>query len=204
MDEELAGSLASQAAVAFENAKLIQDIKDLFESFVKAAVTAIEQRDPTTSGHSERVAVLTVGLAERVDAAAGGPLAGVHFSRDQLRELRYAGLLHDFGKVGVREKILVKGKKLYSGQMNAIRQRFAYVDKALETEHLRRTLEALESGRSGRTTSRRSTRSTRAGAPRRRDGTPGGGAARTSRRWSRRTPSARRRRTCPRATIRRP
>ncbi len=146
VDEELAGSLASQAAVAFENAKLIQDIKDLFESFVKAAVTAIEQRDPTTSGHSERVAVLTVGLAERVDAAAGGPLAGVHFSRDQLRELRYAGLLHDFGKVGVREKILVKGKKLYSGQLNAIRQRFAYVDKALETEHLRRTLEAIRAG----------------------------------------------------------
>ncbi len=146
VDEELADSLASQAAVAFENAKLIQDIKDLFESFVTAAVKAIEQRDPTTSGHSERVAILTVGLAERVDAASAGPLAGVCFSRDQLRELRYAGLLHDFGKVGVREKFLVKGKKLYIGQMNAIRQRFAYVGKSLEAEHLRRKLEAIRSG----------------------------------------------------------
>ena len=147
VDQDLAESLASQAAVAFENAKLIQDIKDLFESFVKAAVTAIEQRDPTTSGHSERVAVLTVGLAERVDSMTTGPLGAWRFTRDQLRELRYAGLLHDFGKVGVREKFLIKEKKLYSGQMNAIRQRFAYVRKALEAEHLRRKLEAVLSGR---------------------------------------------------------
>jgi HD-GYP domain-containing protein (c-di-GMP phosphodiesterase class II) len=146
VDEELVGSLASQAAVAFENAKLIQDIKDLFESFVKAAVTAIEQRDPTTSGHSERVALLTVGLAERVDAVSAGPLAGFCFSRDQLRELRYAGLLHDFGKVGVREDVLVKGKKLYDDQLNEIRRRFEYVGKSLEAEHLRRKLDAVRSG----------------------------------------------------------
>ena len=68
VDEELAISLASQAAVAFENTDLIQRIRTLFETFVHAAVAAIEQRDPTTSGHSERVAILTVGLIERVDA----------------------------------------------------------------------------------------------------------------------------------------
>jgi HD-GYP domain-containing protein (c-di-GMP phosphodiesterase class II) len=146
VDEELAGSLASQAAVAFENAKLLRDIKHLFDSFVHAAVTAIEQRDPTTSGHSERVAVLTVGLAERVDRIATGRLAEVRLTRDQLQELRYAALLHDFGKVGVREKVLVKGKKLYFGQMNAIQQRFGYIGKSLEVEHLRRKLEAQSGG----------------------------------------------------------
>ena len=66
---------------------------------------AIEQRDPTTSGHSERVAVLTVGLAEKVDAVTAGPLARLSFTRDQLQEIRYASLLHDFGKVGVQEKV---------------------------------------------------------------------------------------------------
>ncbi len=145
VDEELAESLASQAAVAFENAKLLQDIRDLFEAFVRAAVTAIEQRDPTTSGHSERVAVLTVGLAERVDAASSGPFAEVRLDRDELRELRYAALLHDFGKVGVREKVLVKGKKLYFGQLAAIQQRFAYIGKSLEVDHLRRKLDAITS-----------------------------------------------------------
>jgi HD-GYP domain-containing protein (c-di-GMP phosphodiesterase class II) len=147
VDEELVTSLASQAAVAFENTKLIQDIKNLFESFVSAAVTAIEQRDPTTSGHSGRVATLTVGLAERVDALETGGFRDVRFSRDQLQEIRYASLLHDFGKVGVREKVLIKGKKLYVGEMQLIRQRFSYIKRTLESEHLRGKLEQLLSGR---------------------------------------------------------
>jgi HD-GYP domain-containing protein (c-di-GMP phosphodiesterase class II) len=147
VDQELVTSLASQAAVAFENTLLIKDIKSLFDSFVRAAVTAIEQRDPTTSGHSERVAALTVSLAEEVDGVASGPLREQRFTRDQLQELRYASLLHDFGKVGVREKVLIKGKKLYVGEMLVVRQRFAYVKRTLEAEYLRAKLDQVLSGR---------------------------------------------------------
>ena len=75
VDEELVKSLASQAAVAFENTQLIDEIKTLFNAFVYASVTAVEQRDPTTSGHSRRVAELTVGLAETVDALNAGPFS---------------------------------------------------------------------------------------------------------------------------------
>jgi HD-GYP domain-containing protein (c-di-GMP phosphodiesterase class II) len=146
VDEELVTSLASQAAVAFENARLIQDIKDLFDAFVKASVTAIESRDPTTSGHSSRVATLTVGIGEKLDGIDTGPFRDVRFTRDQLQEIRYASLLHDFGKVGVREKVLIKGKKLYVGEMLLIRQRFAYIKRTLEAEHLRAKLEQLQSG----------------------------------------------------------
>ena len=145
-DEELASSLASQAAVAFQNAKLLQDIQDLFENFVKAAAYAIEQRDETTKGHSERVAILTVGLARHVDAIPHGPLANVRLNDDQMRELEYAALLHDFGKVGVREKVLLKEKKLLGSQLAAIQHRFAFIAKSLEADHLRRKLEALQSG----------------------------------------------------------
>jgi HD-GYP domain-containing protein (c-di-GMP phosphodiesterase class II) len=147
VDEELVSSLASQAAVAFENTLLLQDIKRLFDSFVDAAVTAIESRDPTTSGHSRRVATLTVGLAEKVDAVDAGPFRNVSFSKDQLQEIRYASLLHDFGKVGVREKVLIKGKKLYVGEMLLIRQRFAYIKRSVEAEHLRAKLEQLQARR---------------------------------------------------------
>jgi len=146
IDERLAGSLASQAAVAFENADLIQRMRALFDTFVHAAVAAIEQRDPTTSGHSERVAILTVGLAERVDAITFGPLAATRFTADQVEEVRYAALLHDFGKVAVQEKFLRKGKKLYASQAIAIRQRFAYILKAIEAAHLRARLQAAEAG----------------------------------------------------------
>jgi HD-GYP domain-containing protein (c-di-GMP phosphodiesterase class II) len=146
VDQELVTSLTSQAAVAFENTLLIQDIRNLFDSFVQASVTAIESRDPTTSGHSERVAKLTVGLAEKVDALDAGPFREVRFSRDQLQEIRYASLLHDFGKVGVREKVLIKGKKLYVGELLLIRQRFAYVKRTLEAEHYRAKLDQVLAG----------------------------------------------------------
>jgi HD-GYP domain-containing protein (c-di-GMP phosphodiesterase class II) len=142
VDEELVTSLASQAAVALENNILIQDIRNLFDSLVRASVTAIEQRDPTTSGHSGRVAILTVGLAERVDALDSGRFRDVGFTPDQMQEIRYAGLLHDFGKVGVREKVLIKGKKLYVGEMLLIRQRMAYIKRTLEVEHLRAAVDA--------------------------------------------------------------
>ena len=148
VDEELVTSLASQAAVAYENTRLIQEIKHLFDSFVRASVTAIESRDPTTSGHSGRVAILTVGTAEKVDAIDAGPFRDVRFTRDQLQEIRYASLLHDFGKVGVREKVLIKGKKLYVGEMLVLRQRFAYIKRTLEAQHLRAKLDQVQAGRS--------------------------------------------------------
>jgi HD-GYP domain-containing protein (c-di-GMP phosphodiesterase class II) len=123
---ELVTALASQGAVAIENSLLYEDIERLFEGFVTAAVTAIESRDPTTYGHSSRVAQMSVALAEVVDRGGGqGPHRSVRFSREQLRELRYAGLLHDFGKVGVREQVLIKQKKLYPLNVDLIRLRFA-------------------------------------------------------------------------------
>ncbi len=141
--QELAASLASQAAVALENNLLYRDIQRLFEGFVKASVTAIESRDPTTFGHSERVAKLTVGLAEVVDRAEAGPYKNIHFSREEIQELRYASLLHDFGKVGVREEVLVKAKKLYPSQLELIRKRFQYIRKVLELDTARKKLDHL-------------------------------------------------------------
>ncbi|MCB9705747.1 MAG: GAF domain-containing protein [Myxococcales bacterium] len=119
-DERLCASLAAQGAVALENARLYAEIQGLFEGFVRASVKAIEQRDPTTSGHSQRVASLTVRFAEVIDGLGQGPYADHRFSREELRELEYAGLLHDFGKVGVREQVLVKAKKLHGHQLELI------------------------------------------------------------------------------------
>ena len=146
VDKELVASLTSQAAVAFENADLLKRMRDLFDDFVDAAVTAVEQRDPTTSGHSKRVALLTVGLMEKVDQIQSGPLANERYTHDQVEEVRYAALLHDFGKVAVQERYLRKERKLYAGQLIALRQRFAYILRSLEADYLRERLRALESG----------------------------------------------------------
>ncbi len=142
--EGLVGMVAAQAGVSLENALLYEEIQGLFESFVKASVEAIESRDPTTSGHSRRVANLTVELAKTVDHIGDGPFKLAHFSRDDLREIEYASLLHDFGKIGVREKVLVKSKKLYDDRLDVVRMRFEYAWKAMEVELLQRKLAMLE------------------------------------------------------------
>jgi HD-GYP domain-containing protein (c-di-GMP phosphodiesterase class II) len=140
---ELVSSLASLAAVTLEKNMLYESIQNLFEGFVKASVKAIESRDPTTSGHSERVALLSVGLAQAVDRLDDGPLARLRFSQEELRELRYASLLHDFGKVGVRERVLIKAKKLYPGDERELRTRAMFVRAAIRADGYKRQLDTL-------------------------------------------------------------
>lgn len=142
--EELVMSVAGQAAVAIQNNNLIQEIETLFEGFVTAAVSAIEARDPTTSGHSFRVADLTVGLAEVVDRLDSGTFRDITFNSEQMKEIRYASLLHDFGKVGVREKVLVKAKKLESYEVDIIKWRFHYILKDIEYRTAQKKLEYLK------------------------------------------------------------
>ncbi|HET9741936.1 MAG TPA: HD domain-containing phosphohydrolase [Terriglobales bacterium] len=146
--QEIVASLGSQAAVAVENSRLYGSIQRLFEGFVLASVTAIEARDPTTSGHSFRVANLTVALAEAAQRRGTGPYGDLRFTREEMREIRYASLLHDFGKVGVREEVLVKAKKLYPSQLELVKQRFEFVKRSMEAEKLQRSLDyVLEKGR---------------------------------------------------------
>lgn len=141
---EYAEIVAHQAGIALENALLTEEKEQLFEGFVHAAVGAIEQRDPTTSGHSHRVARLTVETARMLDRVSSGPYATLTFNDDQLKEIEYASLLHDFGKLGVREEVLVKSKKLYPWQEDLIRERFEHVRSRFEIEYLRDMIKYLK------------------------------------------------------------
>jgi len=147
--EQLAGSVASQAAVAVENRRLYESVERLFEGFVQAAVTAIESRDPTTSGHSFRVADLCAALARAVSACGSGPYRGVRFTDDELIELRYAALLHDFGKVGVREQVLIKANKLYPWELERVRLRAELIRRGLALRVMGEKLERLLAGGAG-------------------------------------------------------
>jgi HD-GYP domain-containing protein (c-di-GMP phosphodiesterase class II) len=144
--EQLATTLAAQAGIALENAILYQEIRKIFEGFVKASVDAIEARDPTTSGHSRRVADLTLNLAAAIERTDTGPYREVRFQREDLREIEYASVLHDFGKIGVREHVLVKAKKLFPHELGLIRQRFEFVIRTLELEIVQRTMQAMSRG----------------------------------------------------------
>jgi HD-GYP domain-containing protein (c-di-GMP phosphodiesterase class II) len=148
-DLEMIESIASQAAVALDNKSLLDSIQTLFDGFVQASVTAIEQRDPSTAGHSGRVEALTTSLARVVTDLDSGRFKDVYLTEDQLKELRYACLLHDFGKVGVREHILIKAKKLMPGQLEVIQARFEFVERSVQVKYANEKLEALRSGKGG-------------------------------------------------------
>ena len=145
-DLEMIESIASQAAVALDNKTLLDSIQALFDGFVQASVTAIEQRDPSTAGHSGRVERLTTALARAVSGLSEGKYRDVHLTDDQYKELRYACLLHDFGKVGVREHILIKAKKLMPGQLEVIQARFESVERSVQVKYATEKLEAIKSG----------------------------------------------------------
>jgi HD-GYP domain-containing protein (c-di-GMP phosphodiesterase class II) len=148
-DEEVTDVLravASQAAVAIQKNDLLGQISRLFESFVQASVKAIEQRDPSTSGHSLRVAETTTALLSALPKSGLARFRDLAVSDEHLTEVRYAALLHDFGKVGVRENVLVKANKLTDERLEVIRYRFELQKERLRRAAVERELGALHAG----------------------------------------------------------
>ena len=131
----LARSLAAQAALSIENARLYAQIEQILESVVKASVTAIDERDATSAGHSVRVSALTMGLAAAVERGGHGRYRDTRFTEKQLRELRFAALLHDFGKITVQEDVLVKAKKLPPFLWERVDARFELIRVTMEREY---------------------------------------------------------------------
>lgn len=122
-DESILKSFSTQAAICLESSDVYLEVQKLFEGFVRASITAIESRDPSTGGHSERVAAMSVALAKATTEISSGLYRSVRFKEGEIKELEYAALLHDFGKIGIREEVLVKSKKLYKHQLDFIRER---------------------------------------------------------------------------------
>ncbi|HEX19297.1 MAG TPA: HD domain-containing protein, partial [Acidiferrobacteraceae bacterium] len=147
--QQIALALAGQAGVAIENGLLYADIENLFEGFIKASVLAIEARDPSTAGHSFRVAEYTENLARAVDHNDSRIHKNILFNTEQMREIRYAALLHDFGKVGVRENVLVKAKKLHPQRLELLQQRFCYARACIERDAFRKILTLQSEGNPG-------------------------------------------------------
>ena len=144
---ELLRAVASQAAVSIQKNLLIRDINRLFESFVQASVKTIEQRDPTTSGHSFRVAATTVALLQALPDSGLQRFSHLELTDEHIREVRYAALLHDFGKIGVRENVLLKANKLTDERVEIIRFRIELQKERLRRSAAEQELELLHHGR---------------------------------------------------------
>ncbi len=138
---------ASNAAFAIERARLSESIFEMFEGFVGASVNAIEGRDPATAGHSARVAQYSVELAEVVNEIETGVLANVRLDANELIELRYAALLHDFGKIAVREEVLQKDARLPESRMKVIEERFETIAEAAHHDMYREIVQDVRASK---------------------------------------------------------
>jgi HD-GYP domain-containing protein (c-di-GMP phosphodiesterase class II) len=144
-DQQLAESLASQAAIALTNRLLINHLENLFESFINLINAAIDDKSPYTAGHCERVPQLTMMLAEAVNNCAVGPLKNFSMNDKDRYELKIAGLLHDCGKVTTPVHVVDKATKLHTifDRIHLLDTRFEVVRRDTEIAALKAKMEAL-------------------------------------------------------------
>ncbi len=145
-DQQLTESLASQAAVALTNRQLIDQLENLFESFIGLINAAIDDKSPYTGGHCQRVPALTMMLAEAVNDTDEGPLAGFTMTDKDRYELKIAGLLHDCGKVTTPVHVVDKATKLQTiyDRVDLLNTRFEVVRRDAEIAMLQGKLAAPE------------------------------------------------------------
>lgn len=130
-DEDFLLSIASQAAVSIERVQLHQEIKDIFEGYLRSSIAAIDERDRVTYGHSRRVMGYAMAFADAVNRENGGPFGDLRFSEERKNQFRFAALLHDIGKIGVPEALLTKEHRLSADAMEVIRGRAEYLRAVL-------------------------------------------------------------------------
>lgn len=143
-DQQLAESLASQAAVALTNQRLIRDLETLFKSFIQLIATAIDEKSPYTGSHCRRIPVLTMMLAEAVHRTERGPMQDFHMSDADRHELETAAWLHDCGKVTSPEYVIDKSTKLETifDRIELVDTRFEVLKRDAEIAYLRAAQQA--------------------------------------------------------------
>ena len=144
-DQQLAESLASQAAVAITNNKLIEEQRELFESFIKLMASAIDEKSPYTGGHCKRVPELTMMIAEACHNSDHGVLKEFQMTEKDRYELTIAGWLHDCGKVTTPEYVVDKATKLETiyDRINTVDARFEVLKRDITIDCLRQKIEQL-------------------------------------------------------------
>ncbi len=141
--QEQVESIASQGAVALTNKRLVEELKTLFESFIKLIATAIDKKSPYTGGHCERVPLITMMLADAVEKVDYGKYKDFKMTDDERYELYIAGWLHDCGKVATPPHVVDKGTKLetITDRIDTVKTRFEILRRDAEIDFLKKKLD---------------------------------------------------------------
>lgn len=145
---DIVGSLASQAAIALTNTQLIQGLKDLLYSVIQSIAAAIDAKSPYTNGHIERVVTVTMMIANKINSMTEGRFAEVHFTEDEMEELKLAAWMHDVGKISIPEHVVDKSTKLQTifDRSELIDARFRLISETVKNRQLQDSVEALRNG----------------------------------------------------------
>jgi HD-GYP domain-containing protein (c-di-GMP phosphodiesterase class II) len=129
----LVGALASQAAVALNNAQLVKNMRELLYSFIEIIAKAIDEKSPYTGGHIKLVVQLSMMIAEEINASDKGPFKDISFNEDQIEELRLAAWMHDVGKITTPEYVVDKSTKLETvfDRIHLIELRFQLIEQLI-------------------------------------------------------------------------
>jgi len=132
-DENITLSLASQAAIAISNVKLIDGLENLLESFLKSIIYAMGKKSKHTAGHIKRMVALSVMIAKKVDEDTG-KYKEKSYTKEEIKQINIAALMHDIGKLATPEQIMDKGRKLETlfNRIELIETRVALIKTALE------------------------------------------------------------------------
>jgi HD-GYP domain-containing protein (c-di-GMP phosphodiesterase class II) len=130
-DEDCVCSIGSQAAVSIERVQLYGEIESIFEGYLKSSIAAIDERDRITYGHSRRVMGYAMAFADAVNAAREGPFKDVFFPEPRKNQFRFAALLHDIGKIGVPEALLMKESRISREEIASLKMRVEYIKLSL-------------------------------------------------------------------------
>ncbi len=140
--QEFVESLASQAAIAMSNSRLLDEQRKLFEAFIELIAGAIDDKSPYTGNHCRRVPELTLMLADTAAATDEGPLKDFTMSEEDRYELKIAGWLHDCGKVTTPEHVVDKSTKLETifDRIKLVSTRFEVLKRDARVRMLERVL----------------------------------------------------------------
>jgi putative nucleotidyltransferase with HDIG domain len=120
-DIEFLGSISASAAIAVQNALLVDQVRGMFDSTVQVLATALDRRNPSTAGHSQRVAQSAAILARHVG-----------LSPNEVEKVRLAGLLHDIGKVGILDRYLTKEGPLDDAEFAEMKKHALFTRQILD------------------------------------------------------------------------
>ena len=145
-DEEIVLSLTSQAAVAITNVKMIEDLKELLESFIRSIAFAVDRKSPYTGGHVEKVAEISLLLAEALNNCSEGKYADVYYTEDEIDEIRISALMHDVGKITTPQHVMDKATKLETlfDRVHVVEARFEAMKSSLEVKMLHEKIKLIE------------------------------------------------------------